>query len=137
MPTQTASEGRQYKVEVYYHQRSTISGLIGFVHHVNDVRTTCDHVKYVDDCTIREAFSLSCADSSFQTPADDVVQWNTTNKMSLNYNKTKEMGICFKKTTPDIPPVSINERQIEQVNCTLTSPRRRHFTRSNVATPCC
>ena len=38
--------------------------------------------------------------------------------MTLNYDKTKEMRICFKKKTSYIPPISINERQIEQVNCT-------------------
>ena len=36
--------------------------------------------------------------------------------MALNYDKTKEMRICFKKETPDIPPITINDIQIEQVH---------------------
>ena len=38
--------------------------------------------------------------------------------MSLNYDKTKEMRICFKKETPDIPAITINEIEIEQVHRT-------------------
>ncbi|KAK2151008.1 hypothetical protein NP493_2697g00004 [Ridgeia piscesae] len=38
--------------------------------------------------------------------------------MALNYDKTKEMRICFKKETPDIPPITINDIQIEQVHST-------------------
>jgi len=85
---QPASEGRQYKVEVHYHQRRrarrTIFGPTGCVHHINVLRTTCDHVKHVDDCTVWEACSPSCADNSLQT--DEVAQWTTTNNMALNYD---------------------------------------------------
>ena len=42
------------------------------------------------------------------------------------------MRICFKKETPDIPPTTINDIQIEQVHSTT---RCHHFTRSYVATP--
>ena len=101
MPTQTASEGRQYTVEFHYHQRrratrNTIRP-IGFVHHINDLPTTCDHVKYVDDCTLWEACSPSCAESSLQTAADEVAQWTTTNKIALNYDNTEDMRLCFSK----------------------------------------
>ena len=87
------------------------------MHHINGIQTTCDHVKYVDDCTIREACLLSRADSSLQTAADEVAQWITTNKMALNYDKTKEMGMLQEKTQ-DIQPITINDTQVEQVNCT-------------------
>ena len=69
--------------------QGTIFGPIGFVHHINDLRTTCDHVKYVDDCTIWESSVPSCVHSSLQTAADEVAQWTTTNNMALNYDKTK------------------------------------------------
>jgi hypothetical protein len=36
-------------------------------------------MKYVDDFTIWEALSSSCAESSLQTTADKVAQWTTTN----------------------------------------------------------
>ena len=85
--------------------QETIFGPIGFVHHINDLRTTCDHVKYVDDCTIWESCALSCVNSSLQTAANEVAQWTTTNNMALNYDKAKQMRICFKKETPDIPPI--------------------------------
>ena len=92
MPPQTASEDQQYKVKVRHYQRS-----IGFVHHINDVRTTCDHVQYVDDWTTWESRSPSGVDSSLQTAADEEVQWINAKKMALNYDKTKETRICFKK----------------------------------------
>ena len=38
--------------------------------------------------------------------------------MALNYDKTKEMRICFKKETPDIPPITINDIHIELVHST-------------------
>ena len=98
--------------------QGTIFGPIGFVHHINDLRTTCDHVRYVDDCTISESCAPSCVNSSLQTAADEVVQCTTTNNMALNYDKTKEMRICFKKETSDIPPITINDIQIEQVHST-------------------
>ena len=98
--------------------QGTIFGPIGFVHHINDLRTTCDHIKYVDDCTIWESGAPSCVNSSLQTVADKVAQWTTTNNMALNYDKTKQMRICFKKETPDIPPITINDIQIEQVHST-------------------
>ena len=69
--------------------QGTIFGPIAFVHHINDLRTTCDHVKYVDDCTIWESCAPSCVNSSLQTAADEVAQWTTTNNMALNYDKTK------------------------------------------------
>ena len=88
--------------------QGTIFGPIGFVHNINDLRTTCDHVKYVDDCTIWESRAPSCVNSSLQTAADEVAQWTTTNNMALN----------FKKETPDIPPITINDIHIEQVHST-------------------
>ena len=98
--------------------QGTIFGPIGFVHHINDLRTTCDHVKYVDNCTNWESCAPSCVNSSLQIAPDEVAQWITTNNMALNYDKTIEMRICFKKETPDIPPITINDIQIEQVHST-------------------
>ena len=89
--------------------------LDGFLHHINDLQTVCEHIKYVDDCTIWEASSSSGMDSSLQVAADEVGQWTASNKMALNYNKTKELRICLKKSTPDI-----DCRPIQQVNSTLS-----------------
>ena len=98
--------------------QGTIFGLIGFLHHINDLQTVCEHIKYVDDCTIWEASSSSGMDSSLQVAADEVGQWTASNKMALNYDKTKELRICFKKSTPDIALLTIDGRPIQQVNST-------------------
>ena len=63
----------------------TISGPIGFIHHINDLQTSCGYVKYVDDCTIWEKCSPCGHNGSLQTAATEVAQWTTTNKMALNY----------------------------------------------------
>ena len=98
--------------------QGTIFGPIGFLHHINDLQTVCEHIKYVDDCTIWEASSSSGMDSSLQVAADEVGQWTASNKMALNYDKTKELRICFKKSTPDIALLTIHGRPIQQVNST-------------------
>ena len=38
--------------------------------------------------------------------------------MALNYDKTKELRICFKRSQLDIPPLTINNRPTEQVKST-------------------
>jgi len=73
MPRQTASEDQQYKVKVRHYQR------------------------FIDDWTTWGSRSPSGVDSSLQIATDEVAQWTTTNKMALNYDKTKEMHIWFKK----------------------------------------
>ena len=57
-------------------------------------------------------------DSSLQEAADEVGQWTASNKMALNYDKTKELRICFQKSTPDIALLTIDGRPIQQVNNT-------------------
>ena len=86
---------------------------IGFLHHINDLQTAYENIKYVDDCTIWEASSSSGIDSSLHAAADEVEQWTTDNKMALNYDKTKELRICFKKS-PDIALLTIDGRPIQQ-----------------------
>ena len=98
--------------------QGTIFGPISFLHHINDLQTVCEHIKYVDDCTIWEASSSSGMDSSLQVAADEVGQWTASNKMALNYDKTKELRICFKKSTSDIALLTIDGRPIQQVNST-------------------
>ena len=47
--------------------------------------------------------------SSLQTAATEVVQWTANNKMALNYDKTMELRICFKRSPLDIPPLTIEQ----------------------------
>ena len=98
--------------------QGTIFGPIDFLHHINDLQTIYEHIKYVDGFTILEASSSSRIDSSLQIAADEVRQWTASNKMALNYDKTKELRICFKKSTPDIALLTIDGRTIQQVNST-------------------
>ncbi|KAI0220548.1 hypothetical protein LSAT2_027945 [Lamellibrachia satsuma] len=98
--------------------QGTIFGPIGFIHHINDLQTSCGHVEYVDDCTIWENCSPCGHNSSLQTAATEVAQWTATNKMAFNYDKTKELRICFKRSPLDIPPLTINDRPIEHVTST-------------------
>ena len=122
--------------------QGTIFGPICFLHHINDLQTVSEHIKYVDDCTIWEASSSSGMDSSLQVAADEVGQWTASNKMALNYDKTKELRICFKKSTLDIALLTIDGRPIQQVNSTrllgvtlsevAITHRRNHY--KNIAT---
>ena len=61
-------------------------------------------------------FSSSGIYISLQVAADEVEHWITSNKMALNYDKTKELGICLKKSTPVL--LTIDGRPIQQVNNT-------------------
>ena len=71
-----------------------------------------------DDSTIWEASSSSGIVSSLQVAADEVGPLTASNKMALNYDKTKERRICFKKSTPDIALLTIDGRPIQQVKST-------------------
>ena len=53
-----------------------------------------------------------------QVAADEVGQWTASNKMALNYDKTKELRICFKRSTADIALLTIDGRPIQKVNST-------------------
>ena len=76
-------------------------------------------MKYVVDCTIIWEKCSPCShNSSLQIAATEVAQWTATNKMALNYDKTKELCICFKRSPLDIPPLTTNDRPIEQVKST-------------------
>ena len=76
------------------------------------------HHRHHHHCTIWEASSSSGIDSSLQIATDQVGQWTVSYNMALNYDKTKELRICFKKSTPDIALLTIDGRPIQQVNST-------------------
>ena len=52
-----------------------------------------------------------------RTAATEIAQWTATNKMEHSHDKTKELRICFNRTPPDIPPLTINI-PVEQMNST-------------------
>ena len=98
--------------------QGTTFGPIGLMHHINDLQTPCGHVKYVDDCTISDKCSLYGHNRSLQTASTEVAQWTANNKVALNYDKMNELSICFKRSSLDIPPLTINDRPIKQVKST-------------------
>ena len=67
------------------------------MHHINDQGTTCDHVKYADDCTMWESCSYSASTARPKAAANEVAQWITATNMALNYAKMKKICIFFKK----------------------------------------
>ena len=89
MPTQTASEDRQCKIEVHYHQRRRATRNNIWPHWFYASYKWPTNNLWSDDCTVWESCAPSCANSSLQAAAYDVPQWTTTNKMILNYDKTK------------------------------------------------
>ena len=108
VPIQIASKDWQREIGFHYYQcrcsTRTIFGPIGFIHFMTIATygkcSPCGH------------------NSSLQKAATEVAQWTTNNKMALNYDKTKELRICFKRSPLDIPPLTINDRPIKQVKST-------------------
>ena len=84
--------------------QGTVLGPVGFLLHINDLHTTCDSTKYVDDTTFWESRSADGSDSQLQVPADQAYEWSEKNLMKINPDKTKTMEITFTRTHYDIPP---------------------------------
>ena len=84
--------------------QGTVLGPVGFLLHINDLHTTCDSTKYVDDTTFWESCSADGSDSQLQVAADQAYEWSEKNLMKINPDKTKTMEITFTRTHYDIPP---------------------------------
>ena len=86
--------------------------------HINDLRTPCEMIKYVDDSTVYEICTVNSA-SVLQESATIVVKWSKENDMRINNSKTKEIVISFGKgTVESIPNIVIDECDIERVDHT-------------------
>ena len=85
-------------------QGSVISPTL-FNVHVNDLETSIpDHLsintcKYADDCT-QDEIVIRGTCSHMQEVLDALQQWSTSNKMTINPKKTKDMWICFNNAVP-------------------------------------
>ena len=90
-------------------------GPVGFLLHINDLHTTCDSTKYVDDTTFWEPCSADGSDSQLQVAADQAYEWSEKNLMKINPDKTKTMEITFTRTLYDIPPVCMCNEPLESV----------------------
>ena len=49
-------------------------------------------------------------------PLKQCMQWSSVNWMSVNCEKTKDLPVCFARSKPDIPPVTIDDKPIERVS---------------------
>ena len=90
-------------------------GSLLFLVMVNDLQCDLPSVKYVDDTTIYEVLKAGEL-SKMQEAANSCHQWAIKNKMQINTTKTKEILIDFTKKKRDLPPLSINNTQIERVS---------------------
>ena len=90
-------------------------GSLLFLVMVNDLQCDLPSVKYVDDTTIYEVLKAGEL-SKMQEAANSCHQWAIKNKMQINNTKTKEILIDFTKKKRDLPPLSINNTQIERVS---------------------
>ena len=98
--------------------QGTLSGPKDFLVQINDLRTPCDIMKYVDDSTIFEICQYSNL-SRIQESADIAHKWSQDNDMQINSSKTKEMCICFSKDfdfNNSIQNIMIDDVNIERVN---------------------
>ena len=97
--------------------QSTLLCPVSFLFHVNDLETSQDTIKYVDDCTVWESGSATGVDSKLQTAAiNEASTWSSANLMVLNCNKVKELRVCFAKKSPELSPVLIDNKEIKAVS---------------------
>ena len=82
-------------------------GPLCFIVYVNKIEAECGmriH-KYIDDITITEQITNGEV-SHLQKSLDSITEWSSTNCMKINGRKTKEMTISFKKTKPQLDPIT-------------------------------
>lgn len=91
-------------------------GPLLFIVMINDLSIDNLHNhKYMDDTTLSEQLR-DLQLSKMQDAADHVSQWTDDNHCKINAAKTKEMIISFKRSRPQIPPLTINNTVIEHVS---------------------
>ena len=100
--------------------QGTLLGPVSFLFYINDLHTSCNVVKYVDDSTIWETCSVTGANSILQDAATEAAVWSK-NKMALNGDKTKEMRISFSRAPPSLDKIVLDDRDIELVSENQTS----------------
>ncbi|KXJ28659.1 RNA-directed DNA polymerase from mobile element jockey [Exaiptasia diaphana] len=68
--------------------------------------------KYMDDITLGETLRADVDISSLQEKSNDICREVHDKKMQLNPTKCKEMLVCFKRKTPTISNITIDDRPI-------------------------
>ncbi len=80
-------------------------GPLCFVCHINDLKSVCDCIKYVDDSTIYEDCDRDGHDSKIQVAADQAMEWTQENLMKVNTDKAKAMVAYFGRKELKIPQI--------------------------------
>lgn len=97
--------------------QGTLFGPVGFIVHINDLRSVLDITKYVDDSSLWEVCDNLGISSNLQQGATEAIQWSDNNLMKANCDKTKELLVDFSRKVSDIPCVNIKGTDIERVQC--------------------
>ena len=98
--------------------QGTLLGPSTFLLHINDLKTDCHSVKYVDDTTVWEVCNKKGGNSKIQTAANQIFKWCEDNNMKINTDKTKELLIDFSRNPCSIDPISMNTNEIEREKST-------------------
>ncbi len=98
--------------------QGTLFGPVGFIVHINDLRTALDITKYVDDSSLWEACDRLGLTSQLQQAADHALQWSENNLMLVNSDKTKELLVDFARKPSSIPGITMQGKTIERVHST-------------------
>ena len=88
----------------------TLFGPVGFIVHINDLRTRLPLYKYVDNSTAWEVCSPSAVDSQIQQAATEAVEWSDDNLMCVNCDKTKEL-LVFLRAYPSRYSIYNHQRE--------------------------
>ena len=95
--------------------QGTLFGPVGFIVHINDLRTCVPTYKCVDDSTLWEVCSVRALDSQLQRATDEAVRWSAENHMLVNCGKTRELQVCCARSKPALLPSTIDDKAIERV----------------------
>ena len=98
--------------------QGTLLGPVLFLLHINNLKTVCPAVKYVDDTTVWESCRTDMTDFKLQTAATQITEWCEKNNMQINCDKTKEMIIYFGRKQINMPKITMNNTKLERVENT-------------------
>ena len=94
--------------------QGTWLGVYIFLTLINDLKSTINLHKFVDDCTLSEILPRY-GSSIMQSEIDDLVEWSKANHMNINTNNTKEMLIGHIKKEFS-PTLQLGDNEIERVS---------------------
>ena len=110
---QSNTQSTSKPVEIGVPQGSLLGPVLWnlFVDNMPDKSATL--IKYADDTTAYTTITKQKS-STLQAAADDITDWSSENHLTLNTSKTKTM-IFNLRTQTDLPPITINDNEIETV----------------------